>query len=192
MHKVFVSYHHSQDQLYADSFREFYGQDEVTFLDRSLLAPVQSDDAEYIMRVIRQHGLKQSTVTIVLVGKETRCRKYVDWEIYSSLRPVPGRSRNALLGVLLPGTDARDLPARFLDNFRIDRNHRQIGYAKLVTWEKIRPPISRLEDILRQWKDVDPRRNLDNAIRAAYQSRVKNGHLVNNDRLRMKRNKNCR
>lgn len=58
MHKVFVSYHHSQDQPYADSFREFYGQDEVTFLDRSLLAPVQSDDTEYIMRVIRQHGLK--------------------------------------------------------------------------------------------------------------------------------------
>ena len=48
-----------------------------------------------------------------------------------------------------------------------------------------------IEDILWQWKDVDPRRSLGNAIRAAYQSRVKNGPLVNNDRLKMKHNKDC-
>ena len=43
-------------------------------------------DTERVMQRIRDEYLKDSTVTVVLIGQHTWQRKYVDWEIYSSLR----------------------------------------------------------------------------------------------------------
>ena len=191
MHKIFVSYHHARDQRYADVFRRFYGNDNVTFLDRSLMGALNSGDTDYIMRVIRTKGLKQSTVTIVLIGKETRCRKYVDWEIYSSLRPGPGRTRNGLLGVLLPGADERDLPARFADNYQVDSSSRQIGYARLVKWDDVRPAASWVEDLLWGLRGTDHRPTLTKEIKAAHKNREDKILSIQNDRPRMKRNTNC-
>ncbi len=42
-------------------------------------------DDHTIRQKIRDEYLKDSTVTIVLVGLETKKRKHVDWEIYSSM-----------------------------------------------------------------------------------------------------------
>ena len=39
-----------------------------------------------IRQIIRDDYLRKSTVTVVLVGKHTWQRKFVDWEIGSSLR----------------------------------------------------------------------------------------------------------
>lgn len=63
---------------------------------------IDSTDVEYIRRTIREKYLKDSTVTMVLVGACTWARKFVDWEIYSSLRS--NASPNGLLAVQLPGT----------------------------------------------------------------------------------------
>ena len=63
-----------------------------------------------ILAAIRTEHLKDSTVTIVLIGSETANRKWVDWEIYASLRPYGKRSRNGLLGIYLP--TAGEAPAR--------------------------------------------------------------------------------
>ena len=38
-----------------------------------------------IRTIIRDQYLRDTTVTLVLVGAETRGRKHVDWEIYSSM-----------------------------------------------------------------------------------------------------------
>ena len=48
------------------------------------------------------HYLKDSTVTVVLIGEETWKRKHVDWEIGSSLRQTQNNSRSGLLGIILP------------------------------------------------------------------------------------------
>lgn len=125
--KVFVSYHHGKDQSRANYLRTVYGSDN-TLIDRSLPEALDSNDNDYILSVIRTRHLKNSTVTIVLVGEETYKRKWVDWEIYSSLRTYSDRTRNGLLAIMLPGANV--VPARLQDN--IDS-----GYAVMMRWENI-------------------------------------------------------
>ena len=85
MHKVFISYYHG-DQEYKDDLVKLSDQRGI-FVDRSVDTGDISDDLsdERIRELIRDSYLRDSTVTIVLVGTETQRRKHVDWEIYSSM-----------------------------------------------------------------------------------------------------------
>lgn len=157
-HKVFVSYHHDYDQLKANYLRETYGANN-TLIDRSLSDAYDSASNDYILQQIRTYHLKESTVTIVLIGSETAKRKWVDWEIYSSLRPYGGRSRNGLLGIFLP--TAGGTPARLQDN--IDS-----GYAVTMDWRNI------------SWQ-------LESKIEQAFNNRFYDS-LVRNTRVRRTRN----
>ncbi len=157
-HKVFVSYHHENDQKKANYLRDTYGEND-TLLDRSLSEAYEDMTDDEILAAIRQEHLKDSTVTIVLIGSETANRKWIDWEIYSSLRPYGARSRNGLLGIFLP--TAGEVPARLQDN--IDS-----GYAVTMKWENI------------SWQ-------LGSKIDEAYNNREKS-ELVRNSRKRRDRN----
>lgn len=157
-HKSFVSYHHGIDQNRADYLRDIYGKNN-TLIDRSLPEEINSDNNDYILGQIRTKHLKDSTVTIVLIGSETSKRKWVDWEIYSSLRSYGDRTVNGLLAIYLP--TAGDVPARLQDN--IDS-----GYAVTMKWENI------------SWQ-------LESKIDEAFNNR-KNTHLINNSRARRNRN----
>ncbi len=86
MHKVFISYHHENNQDYKDCLVSM-GKRHRIFIDRSVDTGDISDDLsdEEIREKIRDEYLRDSTVTIVLVGKKTKRRKHVDWEIYSSM-----------------------------------------------------------------------------------------------------------
>ena len=79
--KVFVSYHHDLDQAYYDRFSALFCGVYDILQDRSLDRRIGSEEAEYVMRRIREDYLRGSSVTIVLCGRETPWRKYVDWEI---------------------------------------------------------------------------------------------------------------
>jgi hypothetical protein len=139
-HKVFVSYHHDNDQAYADEFRDFYGYVD-TLIDKSLPQRIDSNNDNDILGQIRTQYLGDSTVTVVLIGQYTWARKWIDWEIYSSLRPYGDRTVNGLLGIVLPG--AKRLPDRFADNFQMANlfgKQVQVGYAKAVMWEDVAPP----------------------------------------------------
>ena len=81
MHKVFISYHHSNDQRYKNELVEMADRHRV-FIDKSVDTGDIDDsltDAR-IREIIRDGYLRDSTVTIVLVGNDTRRRKHVDWE----------------------------------------------------------------------------------------------------------------
>jgi hypothetical protein len=54
------------------------------------------------VRQIRDEYLKDSTVTVVLIGQHTWQRKHVDWEIGSSIRDTDNNPRSGLFGLLLP------------------------------------------------------------------------------------------
>lgn len=127
MHKVFISYHHDNDQIYADYLRSKYGEDNV-FMDRSLDEAYEGMTDEEILAAIRQKHLRDSAVTIVLIGSETANRKWVDWEINASLRPYGARTRNGLLGIYLE--PFYPMPARLQDNVTS-------GYAVTMSWEEI-------------------------------------------------------
>ena len=99
--KCFLSYH--KDDLKAvEKFAKKYSR---VFIPKVLGALeqklVNSDDSDYIMRRIREKYLKDSTVTIVILGRYTWSRKFVDWEIASSLRNDPKNKRSGLLGIVL-------------------------------------------------------------------------------------------
>lgn len=184
--KVFVSYHHANDQFYANQLRDFYSQTD-TIIDRSLPEAFDSDDNEYILSQIRQNHLKDSTVTIVLIGQQTWARKWVDWEIYSSLRPYGNRTVNGLLGVLLPRVSIDKLPPRFAANYRTDSYRRQIGYARLVTWDKISPPFF-WPQLFSNNEVQLKRETLRSYIESAFSNKV-NTNLIDNTLDRYKNNK---
>lgn len=105
MHKVFISYHHEYDQRYKDSLVEFAKQQSM-FIDLSVDTGDISDSLkdESIREKIRDEYLRDSTVTIVLIGTETKRRKHVDWEIYSSMYDGTVNKKSGILVITLPTT----------------------------------------------------------------------------------------
>ena len=105
MHKVFMSYHHYNDQSYKEHLVELASQNNI-FLDKSVDTGDINDSLpdERIREIIRDDYLRDSTVTIVLVGQDTKRRKHVDWEIYSSMYDGNVNKKSGILVVNLPGT----------------------------------------------------------------------------------------
>jgi hypothetical protein len=118
-HKCFVSYH-VDDLDEVTTFLDTYGSE---FIARSVGVTdeddfVDSTDTEYIKRRIRELYLTDSTVTIVLLGRCTWARKFVDWEISSSLRDDGVNKRSGLLAMPLPSmNNSSVLPGRIKDNW---------------------------------------------------------------------------
>ncbi len=105
MHKVFISYYHENDQQYKNALVEL-GRRYSIFIDESVNTGDISDDLsdQRIREKIRDEYLRDSTVTIVLVGTETKYRKHVDWEIYSSMYDGVVNKKSGILALNLPGT----------------------------------------------------------------------------------------
>jgi hypothetical protein len=107
-HKCFVSYH-ADDTDEVVTFLEDFGTefiaktigvtDEDDFID--------SNDTDYVLDQIRTRYLGDSTVTIVLLGACTWARRYVDWEVYSSLRDSKSSKINGLLAISLPSVSGQ-------------------------------------------------------------------------------------
>ena len=106
MHKVFISYHHDNDQRYKEGLVRFGEQNQI-FVDQSVDTgdiPDHLSD-QRIREIIRDERLRNTTVTIVLVGAETRRRKHVDWEMYSSMYDGTVNKKSGILVIMLPPTD---------------------------------------------------------------------------------------
>lgn len=138
-HKVFISYHHKNDQQYKDELVRLLRNDLV---DKS----VHDDDIDdrniktaTIRQKIRDNFIADATVTVVLIGPETCARKHIDWEIGSSLRKTKKNSRCGMLGIVLPNhpdygkklSAVTLIPPRLADNIGGDD-----PYAKIYHWPK--------------------------------------------------------
>jgi Thoeris protein ThsB, TIR-like domain len=138
-HKVFVSYYHANDQGYRDQFERLMSDHYDIMVSKSV-NPYEIDDnlqTETIRQKIRDEYLRDSSVTVVLIGTDTWKRKYVDWEIGSSIRDTAYNSRSGLLGIFLPSFpfsgnsfDQYKIPPRLYDNWK-NENRR---YADLYRW----------------------------------------------------------
>ena len=80
----------------------------VDMIDKSLNEPINSLDEDYIMRVIRQDYLSDSTVTLFLIGSysaENRGayeQRFIKKELQASLYHGVGNTQNGILGIVLP------------------------------------------------------------------------------------------
>ena len=125
--RIFISYHHNNDQKWYDKFSVLFSKDIELFSDNSVDRIIDSDKSEYLNRKIREEYIFGSSVTIVLCGSETWKRRWVDWEIYSTLY-----YEHALLGMILP-TCSKSLDNKYLVPDRLYDNI-QSGFASWMEW----------------------------------------------------------
>jgi MTH538 TIR-like domain (DUF1863) len=103
--RVFISSFHA-NRAEVDAFIAQWATLQGVFTPKALCTFdnddfINSDNPEYVMGEIRRKYLGDASVTILLIGKCTHSRRYVDWEIKSSLRR--GESLpNGLLAYVLP------------------------------------------------------------------------------------------
>lgn len=139
-HKVFISYHHENDQCHRNRFEQLFSDRFDIMVSKSVqIGDIDpNNNAEYVRQKIRDGYIADATVIIVLIGEETWQRKYVDWEIYSGLRDTKNNPRCGLLGIFLPthpdhgaeGFTPSTIPPRLYDN-NFNRDQR---YADLYDW----------------------------------------------------------
>jgi hypothetical protein len=138
-HKVFVSYHHALDESYKKLFELRFGN---AF---GAIVPGSVNDGEIdttlstetIRQQIRDKYLRDTSVTVVLIGAQTWQRKHVDWELGSSIRHTEFNPRSGLLGILLPTYPRTDtskynpktIPPRLHDNIKC-------GFASIHNWSE--------------------------------------------------------
>jgi hypothetical protein len=117
MHKVFISYHHGNDQFYK---AELLGVNRLSpiFIDGSVDTGDISDylDDQAIREKIRDEYLMDTTVTILLIGTETKNRKHIDWEIYSSMFDGKRNKKSGIVVITLPSTGCTQFTAAHGDD----------------------------------------------------------------------------
>lgn len=123
-HKCFISYHGADIDgvtQFVEDFNDVFIPRVVGVSDSDHFQdPVSSEDEEYIKSQIGAKYLSDSTVTIVYVGRCAWARKYVDWELSSSLRNDPANKRNGLMAITPADRSTNQLPVRFADNWAAD------------------------------------------------------------------------
>ena len=101
-HKVFISYHHEEDEEYK---RRLVQALTAKVVDMSVSPGDIHDEGlrlDEIRRIIRDDHIADAVVTVVLIGRCTWQRKHVDWEISASLIDRRNNERCGVVGVLLP------------------------------------------------------------------------------------------
>lgn len=135
-HKVFVSYHHALDEAHKTKFERFGSIFDVLVPGSVNDGDIDSNlPAETIRQKIRDEYLRDTSVTVVLIGAETWQRKHIDWEIGSSIRQTEYNPRSGLLGILLPTYPRTDptkynphtIPPRLYDNIKCE-------FATIYNW----------------------------------------------------------
>lgn len=181
--KVFISYFKG-DKVWVDKLVSDYGQPGTGVFIPSVVGVkdeddfVDSEDSEYIISAIRERYIRDTSVTIVLIGQCTHSRKYVDWEIKSSLRQPTNGIPNGLLGLAVPPPKDflgnpiwHNLPDRFSKNYT--QNRPDISYARYYTW-----PTSAAD--LRRW------------IEEVHNLAMNNSDLIENPQEMVWRNLTCK
>lgn len=131
MHNVFISYHHANDQIFKDELLKINKQRKI-FLDGSVDTGDIDEDLsdERIREIIRDEYLATTTVTIVLIGLETKRRKHVDWEIYSSMFDGVKNKKSGILVVNLPTINCTNFTA-------VHEKEKEVMYPHVTEWTSI-------------------------------------------------------
>jgi len=162
-HKCFISYN-AADKGAVDEFCENFSG---SFIRRGLKMEddiIDSTNTDYVMQRIRSLYLKDSTVTIVLIGKCTWARRFVDWEVQASLRNPADGYPNGVVAIQL-WDSYKTLPNRVSLNVNS-------GYSKFYAYPKSLA-------------------SLENMINEAFDARFDNQNLIDNPRDRFSNNRAC-
>jgi len=162
-HKCFISYN-AADKDAVDKFCEKFSG---SFIRRGLKMEddiIDSTNTDYVMQRIRSLYLKDSTVTIVLIGKCTWARRFVDWEVQSSLRNPADGYPNGVVAIQL-WDSYTTLPNRV--NLNVNS-----GYSKFYKYPASSSALEKLID-------------------EAFDARFDKQNLIENPRDRFINNRSC-
>ncbi len=158
----FVSYHHDRDHKYIEKLRRVITH--MSVADYSLKDDIGHLTDDTIYKKVREK-MRNCSVTVVLIGERTGHRKWIDWEIWASLRaythPTDSYKSfkpNGLLGIYLP-TDSHSVPNRLKDNI-------ESGFAVCMKWENLA-------------------RDFESKVNYAYWNRTNIDYKIRNSRERM-------
>jgi len=106
-HKVFISYYHKEDQEYKNYLERmnYYGDLFINMSVRNGDIDDQGMTSEQIRVKIRDEYIKDSTVLVLLCGRNTKGRKHVDWEIHASMYDTVKNPKMGILIINLPGSN---------------------------------------------------------------------------------------
>lgn len=170
MHKAFISYHHANDQGYKEELLRLNAN--RIFIDGSVSTNDISDELsdQAIRQKIRDDYLRDTTVTILLVGTGTKGRKHIDWELYSSMLDGAVNKKSGILVINLPSTGSTTFTAAHGDTEKqsVYPDHREwISITSFAEYERRYPFI--------------PPRILDNLVTGKSKISVTNwDRIVNN------------
>ena len=171
-HKTFLSYCHQDDQHYKDRFEKMFVK---LFINKSVKpGDINTDvSTDYIKRLIQKEHISDTSVLIVLVGRNSWSRKHIDWEISAALNKKVG-GYSGLVAIRLPthpdygknSCQLATLPPRLADNIRS-------GYAKLYDWTEN-------ENYIKSW------------VEDAFQARIKLANRIVNTRPQFGKNRDVK
>jgi hypothetical protein len=157
--KVFIAYHHANEQSVVDNFIPTFSEEWEVFTDRSLERADDNDDTDYLNQVCRD-AIDGTSVKIVMIGRQTGCRKFVDLEIRHTLF-----CQHGLVAISRPGLNDADacLPDRLND-------YRKIGFDK---WYKYPANAASLKTVIDEAYNAEVSR-IDNSRKKMSRNRFAN------------------
>lgn len=173
MHRVFISYHHANDQEYEDKLVKWAEKNNV-FENYSVDTGDISDELsdEEIRIKIRDEYLSDTRVTLLLVGTETKNRKHVDWELYSSMHDGKINKKSSIIVVMLPSTKCTHFRAAF-------QNERDTIYPN-SSWKSLKTKVE-----CRERYPYMPERIIDNLVHDGAKISIINWSDLSPSRLKM-------
>lgn len=138
MRKVFVSFHQADEleaNVWIKRYEQYFSEIRALGLDElgeDFAEHIKSGDSDYVMRRIREEWIAGTSCTIVLLGRCTWARRYIDWEIAATIRNFDDSPRGGLIGVNLPsaGTSSSQNPPRLDLNLEVVDGV-NTGYARV-------------------------------------------------------------
>ncbi len=170
MRRVFISYHHRNEQYLKEHLLQLNSHHEI-FVDCSVDTGDIDDDLEpqVIRQTIRRNYLSESTVLMLIVGRETKYRKHVDWELYSSMYNGTNFGRSGVVVLLAPDCESDYFSAPF-DELK------STFYPNVSNWIS----IDSREEYERRYPHLPPR-IIDNLLKRNSKISVTNWSKVAND-----------
>jgi hypothetical protein len=131
---IFFSFHYQRDIFRVNIVRNHYltkgGYNIAGYWDHSLWESVKKEGDLAITRMINQ-GLKNTSVTVVLIGAETSTRRWVNYEIQKS-----HERGNGMIGIYIHNIRSingySDFPGRNpFDNFYTTLNGQNVYFSQI-------------------------------------------------------------
>jgi hypothetical protein len=162
---IFLSFHQADEieaNIWCRRFGDYFNDIRTLGLHEhgdEFAEHINSGDTDYVMRRIREDKVAGTSCTVVLIGKCTWARRYVDWEIAATLRDFGESARGGLIGVQLPSAQDHGwakLPPRLALNVA-NENGTATGYARFYQPAPSDDTIARwVDDAVTRRDDMEP------------------------------------